>query len=430
MINFFWFRRDLRIHDNAGLYHALRSGRPVQPLFIFDKNILDQLEDKNDRRLVFIHRQLKNINEQLKIFGSTLLVIYGTPTDVWKKLSNEYEIENVFANNDYEPYAINRDDEINLLLSEKNTGFQSFKDQVIFEKDEIIKSDGRPYTVYTPYKNQWRKKINDACLKSYETEKYVKNFRKSSFIPIPSLKEIGFNDMKIEFISASPSISVLQNYSKLRDFPAANGTTHCGIHLRFGTVSIRELVRKGFDHSDTWVNELVWREFFMSLLWHFPFITEKAFKPAFEFLPWKNDLTEFEKWCDGITGYPIVDAGMRELNETGYMHNRLRMITAMFLTKYLLIDWKWGEAYFSKKLNDFELANNIGGWQWCAGTGADAAPYFRIFNMDLQTKKFDPQFNYIRKWVPEFQHLSYPKPMIDYSFARKRCIDFFRKFSK
>lgn len=425
-INIFWFRRDLRLIDNAGLYHALKAGKPVLPIFIFDKNILDKLENKKDRRLVFIHQHLEKINEQLKNFGSGLVVKYGTPVSEWEKLVSEYKIENVYTNHDYEPYAIKRDEEVSHLLKIKNIGFHTYKDQVIFEKNEVVKDDGKPYTVYTPYMNKWRKTINDNNRKSYDNEKYFGNFLKTKRSSVISLKEIGFEKTDMDFPPAEPDDSILKNYSETRDIPSIIGTTRISVHLRFGTVSIRHLVNNAWNLSEKWVNELIWREFYMYILWHFPYVTERSFKPAYDHLKWLNNEDDFQKWCEGKTGYPIVDAGMRELNETGFMHNRVRMITAMFLTKYLLIDWRWGEAYFAEKLLDFELSSNNGGWQWSAGTGVDAAPYFRIFNMDEQTKRFDPKLIYIKKWIPELESFSYPARIVDYTFARKRCLEFYR----
>lgn len=426
-VNFFWFRRDLRLQDNAGLYHALKAGKPVQPLFIFDTDILNKLEDKNDRRIIFIHSYLERLNEELKKFGSCLLVKYGKPIDIWKNILLDFQIENVFTNHDYEPYAIKRDENVRLLLKNKKIGFLSFKDQVIFEKKEVVKDDGTPYTVFTPYMNKWLKTINEFHLTQFNTEKFFENFSKIDFQPVISIEKLGFKEFNIDFPSPDPGISMLKKYSDTRDFPAMAGTSRVGVHLRFGTISIRHLINKSWSVSEKWVNELIWREFYMMILWHFPHVTEKAFKSKYDFLPWRNNEDEFQSWCNGKTGYPIVDAGMRELNESGFMHNRVRMITAMFLTKYLLIDWRWGESYFAKKLLDFELASNNGGWQWSAGTGVDAAPYFRIFNMNEQTKRFDPKLEYIKKWVPEFQELTYPAPMIDYSMARIRCLQFYKK---
>ncbi len=425
-VSFFWFRRDLRLHDNTALFHALNSGVPVQAVFIFDSDILDELEDKRDRRLVFIHEQLEKINQQLKEYGARLLVEYGKPMDVWKTLCDKYSIKAVFVNGDYEPYAFRRDKIISEFLQTKNIDFYSYKDQVIFEKDEVTKDDGNPYTVFTPYSKKWKAAIRNNSFSAIPSEKLVANFNKTKSGKVLSLSAIGFEMFRYNFPSSVLDKSILQKYAEQRDLPAVNGTSRLSVHLRFGTVSIRELFRQAWAVSEKWTNELIWREFYMSILWHFPHVERNSFKQAYDRLRWHHDEPGFQKWCDGQTGYPIVDAGMRELNETGFMHNRVRMITATFLTKYLLIDWRWGEAYFAKKLLDFDMAANNGGWQWSAGTGVDAAPYFRIFSMDSQTKRFDPDFEYINKWVPEFGSLDYPDPIVDYSFARKRCLDFYK----
>ncbi len=425
-VSFFWFRRDLRLHDNTALFHALNSGVPVQAVFIFDSDILDELEDKRDRRLVFIHEQLEKINQQLKEYGARLLVEYGKPMDVWKTLCDKYSIKAVFVNGDYEPYAFRRDKIISEFLQTKNIDFYSYKDQVIFEKDEVTKDDGNPYTVFTPYSKKWKAAIRNNSFSAIPSEKLVANFNKTKYGKVLSLPAIGFEMFRYNFPSSVLDKSILQKYAEQRDLPAVNGTSRLSVHLRFGTVSIRELFRQAWAVSEKWTNELIWREFYMSILWHFPHVERNSFKQAYDRLRWHHDEPGFQKWCDGQTGYPIVDAGMRELNETGFMHNRVRMITATFLTKYLLIDWRWGEAYFAKKLLDFDMAANNGGWQWSAGTGVDAAPYFRIFSMDSQTKRFDPDFEYINKWVPEFGSLDYPDPIVDYSFARKRCLDFYK----
>ncbi len=425
----FWFRRDLRLHDNAGLTHALRFGRPVICLFIFDSDILDRLENKKDKRIIFIYRQLKKINEELIKHGSVLIVRYGKPVEVWKRILDEFNVKSIYANKDYEPYAIQRDGEVNEFLDSKNCSFHTYKDHVIFENNEVGKDDGSPYTVFTPYMKKWRAKVVDnksAFLKSFPTEKYFSAFKKMKPGPFISLKEAGFFDSEVHFPADVIDKNLILNYTDTRNLPAIHGTTHIGIHLRFGTVSVRELVRKAWNLSDTWVNEIIWREFFIQILRHFPHVVNAPFRKNYERLIWKNDERSFAKWCNGETGYPIVDAGMRELNETGFMHNRVRMLTACFLTKYLLIDWRWGESYFAEKLLDYELASNNGNWQWSAGTGCDAAPYFRIFNMDAQTKKFDPEFTYIKRWVPEFQKTSYPKRIVEYDYARERCLKFYK----
>ncbi len=428
-INIFWFRRDLRLHDNAGLYHALKTGLPVLPLFIFDTNILDKLSEKKDRRVQFIRDVIVEIQKKLSEIESSIIVFYGKPENAFEQLLNEYDIDTVFTNHDYEPYAIERDDTIKKLLEQKEIQFKTYKDQVIFEKDEVLKEDGKPYTVYTPYSKKWKETLTDFYIKSYPCEKYFKNFLKHSPGRIPSLSAMGFVKSKQEIPSSHPPDDIIKTYSKTRDYPSLeSGTSRLGIHLRFGTVSIREEVSKAKKLNAVFLNELIWREFYMAILWHFPHVGHhRAFKPEYESIKWRNNEEEFKRWCEGQTGYPIVDAGMRQLNETGYMHNRVRMITGSFLCKDLLIDWRWGEAYFAEKLLDYDLAANNGGWQWVAGSGCDAAPYFRIFNPELQTRKFDKDLAYIKKWVPEFQEFSYPKPIVNHQEARQRCLEAYKE---
>jgi deoxyribodipyrimidine photo-lyase len=423
-VNIFWFRRDLRLQDNAGLYHALKSNTPVVPIFIFDTNILAELEDKRDRRVEFIHAALLEIQEQLKKMGSSLEVYYGTPASVFKVLFAKYKIENVFINHDYESYALEREKLIADLLESNGTLFKTYKDQVLLEKGEVLKDDGTPYTVFTPYSRKWKAVLNDFHLKKFPNEKYFANFYKQSTLLIPSLTELGFEAVEKIFPSKKLNEELVKKYKEQRNFPAINGTSKLGVHLRFGTISIRELAVKSKDLSETYLNELIWRDFYHMILWHFPQVGKgKAFKPQYDTIEWRNDNGEFERWCSGQTGYPIVDAGMRELNATGFMHNRVRMIVASFLSKHLLLDWRLGEAYFAQKLLDFDLAANNGGWQWASGSGCDAAPYFRIFNPYLQTEKFDPNLTYIKKWVPEFQEFNYPKPIVEHELARKRCLE-------
>lgn len=425
-VNIFWFRRDLRLHDNAALYHALKAGLPVVPIFIFDKNILDKLEDKTDRRVEFIYLAIENIQQQLVKMGSSLEVFYDVPENAFQELTTRYKIEAVFANGDYEHYAQVRDESIAKLLKKNGASLKLYKDQVIFEKDEVTKADGKPYTVFTPYSKQWRARLNDFYQSTYPTEKYFEHFHSQRAKKIPSLSSMGFEAAGKPFPSVEPDEGLIKRYDKQRDFPA-KGTSRMGVHLRFGTVSIRELVQTAVSLNAVYLNELIWRDFYHMILWQFPQVGRgHAFRPEYEMIPWRNNEKEFERWCNGTTGYPIVDAGMRELNETGFMHNRVRMITASFLTKHLLIDWRWGEAYFAQKLLDFDLASNNGGWQWAAGSGCDAAPYFRIFNPALQTKKFDPNLEYVRRWVPEFQEFNYPKPVIEHEFARKRCLEVYK----
>jgi deoxyribodipyrimidine photo-lyase len=421
-INILWFRRDLRIHDQAALYHALKEGIPVLPIFIFDKNILDELEPA-DTRVLFIHRTLQQLKESLRKLSTDIKIFHGTPSESFQKLMTEFDIQGIFTNHDYEPYAKDRDHEIQDLLSSKGISFKTFKDQVIFEKNEIIKDDGKPYTVFTPYSKKWKAALSNFPLKPYPTEPYFSNFiQVKNTFHFPSMKELGFNDQQTVFPLNIVADEVIRQYHLQRDIPGIEGTSRMSVHLRFGTVSIRQLATQALALNEKYLNELIWRDFYQSILWHFPQVVNHAFKPVYDEINWENDEQQFKAWCDGQTGYPIVDAGMRQLNQTGWMHNRVRMIVASFLTKHLLIDWRWGEAYFAKKLIDFDLASNNGGWQWAAGCGVDAAPYFRIFNPYLQTIKFDPNLTYIRQWVPEFEEFSYPKPIVDHKEAREKCL--------
>lgn len=438
-ISIFWFRRDLRLHDNAGLYHALKAENPVLPIFIFDTNILDQLDNKKDARVEFIHQQLEYLSEVLKGQGSALLVRHGKPISVWEDLINTYEIDAVYTNRDYEPYALSRDNAVRELLNNKGIEFRTYKDHVIFEKEEVLKGDGTPYTVFTPYSRRWKAKLEDRWstdekgnkvsfyFKAYPNEKYFSNFYHSASYPLPTLEEIGFEATDIEFPSAEVRQGLIRKYDKTRNFPAISGTSRLGIHFRFGTISIRDKARKAALLNEVFLNELIWRDFYAMILAHFPHVAKRSFRPKYEYIEWRNDKEAFQKWCEGKTGYPMVDAGMRELNQTGYMHNRVRMITASFLTKHLLIDWRWGEAYFAEKLLDFDLASNNGGWQWAAGSGTDAAPYFRIFNPASQQQKFDKDYKYVKQWVPEYGTSEYPKPIVDHKEARERCLEVYRE---
>lgn len=429
-VNIFWFRRDLRLHDNAGLYHALKDKNPVVPVFIFDRNILDELEDKNDRCVEFIYRALEDMQSKLEKAGSTMDIRYGFPETVFSQLLRDYRVEKVFTNHDYEPYAIQRDQSVTNVLKKYAVSFHSFKDQVIMEKNEAVKNDGNPYTVFTPYAAKWKSIVNDLYLKSYFVNNYLKNFFRQKKIALPSLSSMGFKATGQSFPPKKWNGDIIRDYTAQRDIPSLAGTSRLGVHLRFGTISIRELAAKAGTVNATYLNELVWREFYQMILWHFPQVITRSFKPEYDRIQWRNNETEFDAWSNGQTGYPIVDAGMRELNETGLMHNRVRMITASFLTKHLLVDWRWGEAYFAKKLLDYDLASNNGGWQWAAGSGCDAAPYFRIFNPYLQTKKFDPDLKYIRKWVPEFEEVTYPRPVVEHGYARERCLKAYSKALK
>lgn len=428
-ITIFWFRRDLRLTDNAALYHALKNNSNVLPIFIFDKNILNQLENKHDKRIMFIYDALTELNKKLLAYKSGLLIVHDTPLNAFKQLVKQYPIKNIYTNNDYEPYAINRDNEIREFLLEKEISFFQYKDQVIFEKNEVVKADGSPYLIFTPYMRIWKNKLNDFYVKSYPCEKYSDHLFKTDPFVFPELKEIGFQPSTANLNFPSPEINfeVIKNYDQRRNLPAVSGTSRLSVHLRFGTISIRQLVKKTRALNDRWLNELIWREFYMMILFHFPHVAKSAFKKNYDLIKWRNNENEFKAWSNGETGYPIVDAGMRELNSTGFMHNRVRMITASFLVKHLLIDWRWGEAYFAEKLLDFDLSANNGGWQWAASSGCDAAPYFRIFNPYEQTKRFDANFEYIKKWVPEFQELTYVRPIVEHKFARERALTTYKK---
>ena len=423
----FWFRRDLRLFDNHALFEALKNNKQVLPIFIFDTEILNRLENKTDRRLDFIHQALLNIKQTLNNLGSDLRCYHTTPIEAFKLLTQEYLITAVYANSDYEPYATERDEVIQKFLSEKKIQFRSFKDQCIFEKNEIVKDDNTPYTVFTPYSKKWKKKLQESDYTSHLNENYFQNFSKSDIRPMISLNALGFNKTDITF-SKNITVSnlLLSKYKDQRDFPAIDGTSKLSVYLRFGVISIRQLVAQSISVSETWLNELIWREFYMMILWHFPHVVNSSFKKKYDSISWRNNEKEFEKWCQGKTGFPIVDAGMRELNNTGFMHNRVRMIVSSFLVKDLLIDWRWGEAYFAQKLNDFDLSANNGGWQWAAGSGCDAAPYFRIFNPTEQQKKFDPQLTYIKKLVPEFGTSKYIEPMVNHQTARIKTLQVYK----
>jgi len=425
LVNIVWLRRDLRLTDNAAMYFALKSNKPVVPIFIFDTHILDKLTDKTDKRVLFIHQALQELQLQLTQLGSSLHVLYTTPLQAFEQLTQLYSIEQVFTNHDYEQYGMDRDAQIGHYLQQQGIGFSTYKDIVLLEKEEVLKDDGRPYTVFTPYSKKWRLHLTNFHVKAYPTERYFANWYQQSPLPIPELDQMGFlDDANFVFPPMQVADTLVQQYDQQRDYPSVNGTSLLGIHLRFGTISIRALAQKAMKLNQTFLNELIWRDFYHQILWHFPHVRAgKAFKQVYDSIQWRNNEQEFALWCAGKTGYPIVDAGMRQLNATGYMHNRVRMIVASFLTKHLLIDWRWGEAYFAQKLLDFDFAANNGGWQWAAGSGCDAAPYFRVFNPTLQTEKFDPQLRYIRKWVPELNSFDYPKPMVVHEMARKRALE-------
>lgn len=425
-ITLFWFRRDLRLEDNTSLFYALQQEKNVLPLFIFDRNILDKLEDKADARVEFIHSQLADIKSQLEEKGSSLLVRYGKPEEIYQELLKECEIQAVYTNRDYEPYAKERDSKIESILKKKGISLLSFKDQVIFEPGEILNGSGEFYKVFTPFSRNWLEKYKNTKVQPLEAPNF-KNLHSTLSLPFISLQEMGFEETSIQIPPKIADEDIISHYDKTRNFPAQNGTSRLGIHLRFGTISVRKLSQVAARLNETYLNELIWREFYMMILAYNPQVVDKAFKPAYDQIPWRNNLEEFQAWCDGKTGFPIVDAGIRELNATGFMHNRVRMVVASFLSKHLLIDWRWGEAYFAKKLLDYDLSANNGGWQWAAGTGTDAQPYFRVFSPDSQTEKFDRDLTYIKKWIPELDTSNYPKPIVDHKFARIRAIDTYKQ---
>jgi deoxyribodipyrimidine photo-lyase len=426
-ISIFWFRRDLRLHDNVALFNALKSGEKVLPIFIFDTSILDKLP-KNDARVSFIIKELRSMNEHLKSFDASIDIYHGKPIEVFESLIKKYPIASVFTNHDYEPYAIKRDQEIKELLSSENINFNSFKDQVIFEKNEITKKDGNPYVVYTPYSKKWIEAYEQINHTHYTSEDLLSQLYTQSKAKELTLEELGFEETNTPIKNYIFNSRIINEYEETRNFPALDNTSKLGPHLRFGTVSVRQMVSRAEEQENkTFLKELIWREFFMQILWHFPHTHKDSFKPKYDRIIWRNNEDDFKKWCNGTTGYPMVDAGMRQLNNTGFMHNRVRMLVGSFLCKHLLIDWRWGEAYFAEKLHDYEMSSNVGNWQWVAGTGVDASPYFRIFNPTSQIKKFDKDFSYIKKWVPDFQELTYPSPMVDHKFARERCLKTYKE---
>jgi deoxyribodipyrimidine photo-lyase len=417
-----WLRRDLRLNDQAALHHALMGRYPVLLIFIFDPEILNKLKDRDDKRVFFIHNQLVRLNDELKVYGSSLLVIHNQVIPAFEKLMEQYSVKEVYTNHDYEPYAMDRDSKVGEFLSGAGIPFQTFKDQVIFEKSEIMKSDGSPYTVFTPYSRRWKENFSKINLPEYPSERYLAKCLQIESFSMPELEEIGFVNPDFYLPLLNISEELIRNYHLTRNLPAVNGTSHISVHLRFGTISIRYLVKLAAKWNEQWLNELIWREFFMMILYQYPHVVHNSFKKKYDQIEWRNDVREFEAWCSGETGYPIVDAGMRQLNETGLMHNRVRMIVASFLCKHLLIDWRWGEAYFARKLLDFELSSNNGNWQWASGSGCDSAPYFRIFNPTAQTLKFDPKMIYIKTWISDFK-VDYLMPIVQHEFARKRALE-------
>lgn len=426
-VNVFWFRRDLRFHDNHGLYLALSGILPVLPVFIFDKEILRNLPP-DDVRITALYNETERLHSELINYGSSLKSMHGEVQKCFHDLAEEFNIRTVYTNNDYEPYSIQRDNKIKKSLEQKGISFLSVKDHVVFERDEVTKSDGKPYLVYTPYMKKWKEKRSSLTkIIHYPSEEKLNNLLKISPFTRISLKDMRFKTMNVRISDRLINTEIIRNYHKTRDFPALNGTSRLGFHLRLGTISIRELIRVAEQYNDKFLDELIWREFYMMLLWHFPYVATQAFKKEYSFIPWINNEKDFKRWKNGETGIPIVDAGIREMNSSGYMHNRVRMITASFLVKNLLIDWQWGEAYFASKLLDYELASNNGGWQWVAGTGVDAAPYFRVFNPLIQTRKYDPDNLYIKKWITEINTKKYPDPMTDIRKTALRAVDYYQK---
>lgn len=423
----FWFRRDLRMDDNTGFLAALTSGFSVLPIFIFDTEILDQLP-KHDARVTFIHEKLQKIRKEFLKNESSIAIYQGEPSEIFKKLLNQYELQAVFTNRDYEPYAMERDGKIEKLLSSRNIEFHTYKDQVLFEKDEIAKKDGTPYVVYTPYMKSWKEKFKSTGLKIRDTNGFLDRLVKNTGLPNLSLNDIGFETSKLRVPDYNVSPEQIQDYEAKRNFPAMDATSHLGPHLRFGTVSIRRIMQKAISgKNEVFWQELIWREFFMQILYHYPQTGTESFKKKYDRIKWRNDKDEFEKWKAGKTGYALVDAGMRELHESGFMHNRVRMLAGSFLCKHLLIDWRWGEAYFAEKLLDYEMSSNVGNWQWIAGSGVDAAPYFRIFNPTTQINLYDKEHRYIKKWVREFGTSHYPEMMVDHKQARERALRVYKE---
>jgi deoxyribodipyrimidine photo-lyase len=418
-----WLRRDLRLKDQTALHHALAHGNPVLCLFIFDRYILDKLPYRDDSRVEFLHNTLLDIKTELKGSGSDLLVMHDTPLGAWKRILEYYAVDSVFVNRDYEPYAVNRDYEVELFLQQNGIRMFSFKDQVVFEKNDILKADGKPYTVYTPYSKKWLENQKEEDLTSKDCDSLKDKCLKINGLDFPSLTSLGFIPGRHKIPERKISLNIIRTYESTRNFPSRNeGTSRLGIHLRFGTLSIRKLVKEIRQLNETYLKELIWREFFMQILWHFPHSATQSFRKEYDGIEWINDPVHFERWQKGMTGYPIVDAGMRELYATGHMHNRVRMVTASFLCKHLLSDWRLGEQHFASLLLDYDSSANIGNWQWAAGSGCDAAPYFRVFNPETQAEKFDNRNEYIRRWVPEFDTYRYPKPIIEHKFGRERAI--------
>jgi len=429
-VSIHWFRRDLRLHDNHGLYRALTDHGRVLPLFIFDTTILNKLEDRRDRRVAFIHRTLLAMKAELEGRGGSMLVVHGDPVRIWQEILERFEVRAVTINHDHELYAIVRDQAVADLLRARSIPVRSCKDISIFERDEVVKDDNGPYTVFTPYARKWKVQFRPEMLDAFTSEAHADRYWQTPILPCPSLADLGFENTDLVTLPTTVPDELLRNYHINRDVPAVDGTSRISTHLRFGTVSIRALMRKAMSISSKYADELIWREFYMQVLYHHPNATVRPIKPAYNNIVWRNNEEEFGAWCEGRTGYPLVDAGMRELLATGLMHNRVRMVVASFLTKHLLIDWRWGEAWFAAKLLDFELSSNNGGWQWASGSGCDAAPYFRIFNPHLQLQRFDPQLKYVKRWVPEHGSANYVQEVVVHDVARERALEAYKKALK
>ena len=460
-----WFRRDLRNYDHAALYHALKQSRQVYCVFVFDTEILDELSDHQDRRVEFIWLSVEELGQSLKEMGGGLLVLVGRAREVIPALADKLGVQAVFANHDYEPIAKERDADVSQRLDQRGQALHTCKDHVIFEKDEVLTQSGRPFTVFTPYKRAWLAKLDPFYCKAYPVDAYRDAFARTGSLQLPTLEQVGFkptNWNQTRFPTGMAGarrmfqdfLDRIDGYMDRRNFPGVRGVSYLSVHLRFGTISVRELVRTAAsiqtEGANTWLSELIWRDFYFGILHHFPHVVEQVFKPEFQTLKFPNSESHFSAWCEGRTGFPLVDAAMRQLNETGYMHNRLRMVAASFLVKDLHVDWRWGESYFARKLNDFDLAANNGGWQWSASTGCDAQPWFRIFNPTTQSRHYDPEGSFIRMYLPELANVEtkfihepwkmtadeqraacvqigkdYPAPVVDHATARKRMLEIY-----
>ena len=422
----YWLRRDLRLHDNHALYQALRSELPVIPIFIFDRNILEELP-RDDARVTFIHHTLNTLKQDLSKHGSDLKVYYGDPIEIYKEIISAYQVKVIYSNRDYEPYALTRDKKVRRLIEAEGGAYYDYKDHVITDQREILSNSEKPYTVFTPYKKKWLARLEEHGIQQYPSEQKLDHLAKLDRQPIITLDEMGFTRSSMSIPELTVAQGVIKNYDKTRDYPGIdNGTSRLGIHFRFGTISIREKALKAQQLNATFLSELIWRDFYSQIIYNFPHVVDSAFRDKYDTISWRTDESDLQAWKDGQTGYPMVDAGMRELNATGHMHNRVRMVTASFLTKHLLINWRMGEAYFAEKLLDFDLSSNNGGWQWASGSGTDAAPYFRIFNPTSQLHKFDKELIYVKKWIPEYGTDAYPEPIVDHKYARQRCLDTYK----